>query len=264
MLKSEKMVVNYVGIKNNESMPLVRDYVVSVVRHQELATAKKKISTLRKKVEDLNPGVDGLTCDLAIITKSLSPVDADKFVKSRKDYLELVEECNKCIALDGLTAYPESDVARIRIMAHMIYSSVNLENVLENIDLGTPIKEWYTKKQGDGKIKDILATVFTRLLKTEGDLFYGVRVKRSQFDDEDVKNFIAIFGGKANRTVTTTKDKEGNKVKNTSPYGWTYNTGSKALQYSALTTLLAVILDNPSKHVVIKPDEKSAQSETTK
>lgn len=262
MLKSEKMYVNAVALKNNENMDAVRNYIVSIIRHAELEKAQRKISKDRESIQMVKPGLDALTCDLAVAIEVLGQENAGAFIKNRAEYLELVEECNNCISLDGLTAYPESDVARLKIMAHMIYPAVNLEKVLENVDLATPIKSWYSKGQGQGKLKDLLAPVFTKLLSTEGDLFYGIRVKRSQFDDEDIRHFVSIFGGTAKRTETKTKDKDGKETVKFTNYNWVDKSGNKKLQYSALTTLLGVILDNPSKHVVIKPDEKSAPKTT--
>lgn len=266
MLKSEKMYVNTVALKNDENMDTIRDYVVSIIRHAELEKAQRKISKDRESIQTAKPGIDALTCDLAIAIEVLGQENAGTFIKDRAEYLALVEECNNCISLDGLTAYPESDVARLKIMAHMIYPAVNLEKVLENIDIATPIKTWYSKGQGQGKLKDLLAPVFTKLLGTEGELFYGIRVKRSQFDDEDIRQFISIFGGTAKRTETKTKDKDGKETVKFTNYSWVDKSGNKKLQYSALTTLLGVILDNPSKHVVIKPDadEKSTPETATK
>lgn len=261
MLKNEKMYINAVALKDNDSMDTVRNYVVSIIRHAELAKAQKKISEDRDAIQTAKPGLDALTCDIAIVIEVLGQENAGAFIKNRAEYLELVEECKHCVPLDGLTAYPESDVARLKIMAHMIYPAVNLEKVLENIDLATPIKTWYSKGQGQGKLKDLLAPVFTKLLSTEGELFYGIRVKRSQFDDEDIRHFISSFGGTAKRTETKSK-KDGKEITKVSNYNWVDKSGNKKLQYSALTTLLAVILDNPSKHVVIKPDEKSTPKAT--
>lgn len=263
MLKSEKFFMNYVALKDENTMDIIRSYVISIIRHAELEKAQRKISKDREAIQTVKPGLDALTCDLAVAIEVLGQENAGTFIKDRAEYLALVEECNNCISLDGLTAYPESDVARLKIMAHMIYPAVNLENVLENVDLATPIKTWYSKGQGQGKLKDLLAPVFTKLLSTEGELFYGIRVKRSQFDDEDIRHFISIFGGTAKRAETKTKDKDGKETVKFTNYNWVDKSGNKKLQYSALTTLLAVILDNPSKHVVIKPDEKSA-SEATK
>lgn len=262
MLKSEKMFINAVALKDNDSMDTVRDYIVSIIRHAELTKAQKKISEDRDAIQKAKPGLDALTCDISVVIEVLGQENAGNFIKNRAEYLELVEECNHCVPLDGLTAYPESDVARLKIMAHMIYPAVNLEKVLEGVDLATPIKTWYSKGQGQGKLKDLLAPVFTKLLGTEGDLFYGIRVKRSNFDDEDIRHFISAFGGTAKRTEKKTK-KDGKEILTVSNYNWVDKSGNKKLQYSALTTLLGVILDNPSKHVVIKPDEKSAP-ETTK
>lgn len=261
MLKNEKMYINAVALKDENTMDTVRDYVVSIIRHAELAKAQKKISEDRDAIQTAKPGLDALTCDIAIVIEVLGQENAGAFIKNRAEYLELVEECNNCISLDGLTAYPESDVARLKIMAHMIYPAVNLEKVLENINLATPIKTWYSKGQGQSKLKDLLAPVFTKLLGTEGELFYGIRVKRSQFDDEDIRHFISSFGGTAKRTETKSK-KDGKEITKVSNYNWVDKSGNKKLQYSALTTLLGVILDNPSKHVVIKPDEKSAPKTT--
>ncbi len=66
--------------------------------------------------------------------------------------------------------------------------------------------------KGTGKLKDALLPVFCRLLGTEGDLFYGIKVRRTSFDDVDIRNFLAILAVRAKKPKPKEKDKDGKEI----------------------------------------------------
>ena len=55
-------------------------------------------------------------------------------------------------------------------------------------------------------LKNNLMPVFNKLLGSEGDYFYGIKTRKSDFSDEDLRNFLASFGGTAKRAETKVKD----------------------------------------------------------
>lgn len=57
------------------------------------------------------------------------------------------------------------------------------------------------------------------------------------------------------------KDKDGKEIVKFSNHMWIDKSGNQKTQEAAFTTLLSVILDNPEKHVVIKPEKEEEVSE---
>lgn len=253
MIKTEKFYVQSNALKDNTFSML--DYVIALVRNTELSrmqdkdTFKKGKSTIEKDHAD----IDVMTCEESVINISLGN-DAGQFIKDRAEIKALQEECAKCLSMDKITSLCLTDRIHVTLMAHAIYKSVVLDaDIFDTekggVDISKAIQAYYNK--GSMKdLKDALRPVFNKLLGSEGDYFYAIKTSRSDFEDKDLRNFLASFGGNAKRE-TTKKGKDvvfGN-------YNYVDKSGNKKVQLSAFTTLCAVVLDNAKKHSVIKPEE---------
>ena len=261
MLKTEKFYVQSNALKANNFAML--DYVTALVRNTELSRMqdKKSFKDGKATIEKDHADIDVMTCEESIINVSLGN-DAGQFIKDRAEIKALQEECAKCLSMDKITSLCLTDRIHVTLMAHAIYKNVTLDSDIFDtekggVDISKAIQAYYNK--GSMKdLKDALRPVFNKLLGSEGDYFYAIKTSRSDFEEKDLRNFLASFGGTAKRE-TTKKGKDvifGN-------YNYVDKSGNKKIQIAAFTTLCAVVLDNAKKHSVIKPEEEKQEEKAT-
>lgn len=265
MIKSEKFYVKSDAMKldNGKSTLDVFGIVKSVVRHKELEVAleKKAIRDAKEVYEMAHPGKDVMTASEEDCRVALS-VDFGEFWKARKEVEALSEECDNCLSMDLYTALPATDKVHITLIAHTIYNRVMLTSDIFDTEKGganisEPIKKFYTGKGTIKAMKDLLRPVFHKLLGEEGEYFYSIKVKNSDFSDTDIKHFLANFGGVPKREV------KGSEKKGYSygAYTWIDKSNDKKVQLKAFTDLCAVILDNSDKHTVVKSEKTESDFE---
>lgn len=265
MIKSEKFYVKSDAMKldNGKSTLDVFGIVKSVVRHKELEVAleKKAIRDAKEVYEMAHPGKDVMTASEEDCCVALS-VDFGEFWKARKEVEALSEECDNCLSMDLYTALPATDKVHITLIAHTIYNRVMLTSDIFDTEKGganisEPIKKFYTGKGTIKAMKDLLRPVFHKLLGEEGEYFYSIKVKNSDFSDTDIKHFLANFGGVPKREV------KGSEKKGYSygAYTWIDKSNDKKVQLKAFTDLCAVILDNSDKHTVVKSEKTESDFE---
>ena len=259
MLKSEKFYCKTNSLKDKNFD--FGGHVRTSVRNKELSVLqdKKTYKDSKKALEDAHADIDILTCDESIINTVLKN-DAGQFIKDRNEVVALKEEIASLpITIDQVTALCPTDRVHITLMAHAIYKNVQLDaDIFDTekggVDISKAVQAYYSK----GSIKDLkdaLRPVFNKLIGSEGDYFYGIKTKKSDFTDKDLRNFLAPFGGSAKREQTKSK-KDGVETITFKDFNYTDKSGNKKVQIAAFTTLCAVVLDNASKHEVIKPEEE--------
>lgn len=265
MLKSEKFYVKSDAMKldNGKSALDIFGIVKSVVRHKELEVAieKKAIRDAKEVYKMAHPGKDVMTASEEDCRIALG-VDFGEFWKARKEVEALTEECENCLPLDNYTSLSNTDKVHIVLIAHTIYNRVLLTSDIFDTEKGganisEPIKKFYTGKGTIKAMKDLLRPVFHKLLGEEGEYFYSIKVKNSDFSDTDIKHFLANFGGVPKREV------KGSEKKGYSygAYTWIDKSNDKKVQLKAFTDLCAVILDNSDKHTVVKPEKTESDFE---
>lgn len=261
MIKSEKFYVHSDALKNKDFSML--DYVTALVRNTELSNVqnRKTWKDAKKALEAAHANIDVMECEDAVVIETLKN-DAGQFLKDRLEIKALKEECTTCIPMDKITSLCLTDRVHVTLMAHAIYKSVVLDaDIFDTekggVDISKAIQAYYNK--GSMKdLKDALRPVFNKLLGTEGDHFYAVKTKKSDFAEKDLRHFLASFGGDAKRE-TSTKGKE----TVFSNYDYIDKSDNKKVQISAFTRLCEVVLDNASKHSVIKSNTKDEKEEKT-
>ena len=256
MLSSEKFYVRSNAMKANAGISIL-DYVKTLVRHTELSKAEDKIADAKKMIEEAHADVDPMTCADAIVIEVLKN-DADDFIKGRKEVIALRSECAECISLENVTSLCPTDRVHITLMAHAIYSGVLLDAELFDpekggVDFTKAISLFFKNGTVSSNLKDNMKTIFNKILGTEGDYFYAVKPKKSDFDKSDIMHFLSRFSGKARRSSTK---KDG--VINWGDYKYRTKT-DKNTQRRAFTEFCAVVLDNASKHSVVKPDAEDQE-----
>lgn len=261
MLNSEKIFTRSNSLKDTTFN--ARDYVETLIRHTELIKAENSISSAKKTIEDSHAGIDAMTCDELTVIEILKN-DAGKFLDGRAEVLTLRNELeNLPVKMEEVTALHQTDYVHIVLMAHACYAAVLLPEKFfdpenDGINLSEPIKNYYAKMTVNSKLKDSMKNMFAKIFAEDGNYFYAIRPKKSDFDKEDIAHFLARFSAGAKRTC-----KENKKTKEITFSTFQYRTKTeKKNQCKAFTEFLAVVLDNNEKHIVCKPEEVAEPSKS--
>ena len=224
MVSQEKFSFNDDALRDS-TFPLDR-YVLTVVRDAEYSQMlfKKSFSQARQQIETAHMDVDALKCSPQIARQALGS-KADAFLKDRAEFLTLRKEIYKYVSVKEIKKLPQTDRVHIYLLAHIVYPQIFLENVLDDVDIATPVEQWYKSGKGMGTLRKSLHPIIDRLVGKQGKYFWGINIRKSDLSDIDLFNFIASLRGKI---------------------------FSKKAQEKSFTTLLSVLAQNPEKHVVIK------------
>lgn len=252
MLKSEKIIVNTANHKNDKFGEIV-NYVKFLVRHTEFSMLLKNAtySELREEFDTLCADKDlhGLSKEELnkVITNKR---DLEDFWKYESEFRCLKSELdNNPIKLADYEKLSEIDRTFITLQAHTNLKSIQLdESFVTDANLAKMVSTYYSK--GSMKsLKDSMKSMFYNAVGKEGELFYAVKLAKSDFTDEITRNFLANFRGTAGRTTIKKRN-----VTNVSNYHYLHLETNKKVQIKALTDLFAVVLDSHNDLKIVKPE----------
>ena len=258
MLNTERIFVKTNCLKSADSSSFsVIDYVTCLIRHTESEKASNKASykSGKEALEEAHADIDVLTATEDVVRPILKE-DTDAWLKDRDEVVALKEAVRQCIPFERVTSLAPADLVHITLIAHMCYSGVLLNPDLfdpdkDGVDFSKAVNMFYQRGQVNSDVKDLLKKTLTKVLGSEGEYFYGVAPKKTDFDKEDVMHFLARFSKRASRSYSKNK-----KTKVITWGDFKYQTKTdKETQRRAFTEFCAVVLDNASKHSVLKPEE---------
>lgn len=258
MLKSSAIVIS---CKNHkiDKFDAICNFVRFTVRHNEYVkiSENKDFKALKESFTSACADVDVLTCEESLIKEKLSALDAENLINFRKEINALNAEITATgITIDEFNALSATDKVFITLQAHTAMPAIKLStDILKDIDMKTPVEKYYSQGTLKG-IKNIFRGIFNKVVSEEGELFYGVKLRNSDFSDSDLRNCLAYFRGNAKRTVTK---KDGTEIYGT--YTWACKEGTATAQAMALTNLFAVVLDRTKDYEVIKPETPVGESQ---
>lgn len=253
MLESTKIIVSAKNAKP-EKFDAIRNFVFFSIRNYEYEklTTSDEYKRLKALIEDDHEGINALTCPEDTVSEYLKDTtDRQLWLDLRKEALSLKDELSKLPTLDKYNALTDTDKVFIKLQAHTAITAIKLdESVLKDMDFTQAVNTFYSKGSMT-KIKDILKAIFTNCVGSEGELFYAVKLRKSDFGAEDIRSCLAAFRGTAKRPV----DKE----KKLGRYDWVKKDGNTKQQAMAVTNLFAVVLDRDNEYEVVKPEETTAE-----
>ena len=196
----------------------------------------KKVADLINEAEKMFTGKDWTEFSDSEMTTAFAG-STDKMTELRDDFKECEAHLASC-KCDSTTFKALADTDRIflTLMVHSVVSSEKLSADLIPEDLGGLIKTYYTHGKQVKGINASLKKCFYRFCGQDGDMFTGLKLKNSDMNGEDIRNFLAAFGGKAGRNV---KSKDGKNTVSDFDYKNDFSNRSVA---SAITNLLGVYL----------------------
>lgn len=258
MLNTEKIFVRSNCLKSADSSSFsVLDYVTCLIRHTESEKASNKASykSGKEALEEAHADIDVLTATEDVVRPILKE-DTDAWLKDRDEVVALKEAVRQCIPFERVTSLAPADLVHITLIAHTSYSGVLLNADLfdpdkDGVDFSKAVNMFYQRGQVNSDVKDLLKKTLTKVLGSEGEYFYGVAPKKTDFDKEDVMHFLARFSKRASRSYSKNKK---TKVITWGDFKYQTKTDMET-QRRAFTEFCAVVLDNASKHSVLKPEE---------
>ena len=169
MLNAEKFNSIRTNCLKDKSFSIY-DYVKTLVRHTEMNKALDKLSDAKQALEEAHAGVNYLTIDAETARQTLK------------------EECEKnCIPIERVTSLHQTDKVHIVLMAHTVYSGCLLSETLFDpeqggTDFSSSIDYYFKKATVNAELKNKLCLVFKLILGEDGDYFYGIKPKKSDFE----------------------------------------------------------------------------------
>lgn len=258
MIKSTAIVISCKNHKSDK-FDSITNFVRFAVRNfeYERVTSNNDYKNLKTSFEEACANVDLLTCEETLIKEKLSAVDAETLIVFRNEINSIKAEIESIgVTLEQYNALSDTDKVFITLQAHTAMPAIKLgTDILDGIDMKSPVQKYYSQGSLKG-IKDILRSLFGKVVGSEGELFYGVKLRNSDFADSDVRNCLAYFRGNAKRSVTK---KDGGEIYGS--YEWSKKEGSAQAQAMAVTNLFAVVLDRNKDYEVIKQPVETSQEE---
>lgn len=192
MLDLDDLAVSDEALKSSD-VSEVKKYVMALIRHEELLklTNKRNFRELKTLMYDSHANIDPMTCEEVIIHQTLKD-KAEIFIKARKEILELKNICSKLPSIQEIKSLTLTDKVHIELIAHTFYKSITFDNsVIDEVQSGIDalLNIVYKTSRNQSKLKNIIKSILHRLLGSEGMYFYGIKVRRSNLHDVDIRTF---------------------------------------------------------------------------
>lgn len=246
MLKAENIIIRTINHKP-EQFDKICGFVRFLAWDAEYTNTKRTYSKMASMISEKFPFANLAEIDV----KELILVDGlevQKFIETRKRMREVDEILNN-LAKEGFTkiAYDDlnsTDRIFLTLQAHTAVKGIQIdESVLtksngEKLDFEPLINKWIANGQKFADIRKALSAIFSKMVSSEGDLFYPIKIKKGDLPESDVRHFLGAFLGKTGRTD-----------KGTGRYQYLTDISDKKV-LSAVTDLFAVTLESDCIEVV--------------
>lgn len=198
MLELDNLLLNDRALKNID-VSRVKRYVVSIIRHEELSKLinRTRFTDSKRIIFESHVNVDPMTCEKNILYPILRG-KAELFIKDREEVLKLYKICSGLPTIEEINELAVTDRVHIELLAHLFCKYSILDNkIFDSKQDGIDIQfETITKMANKiSRLKDILRPIFYRLVGREGNFFYGIKVRKSDFHDKDIRNFFVSLSG---------------------------------------------------------------------
>lgn len=255
MLDYTKIIVSAKNIIDGQ-VDNISNFVTFKVRFTELEAINRKMKANKEALEKEYTSVIDFNAYAATEEQCKKSgvifEDWTNNVKERNTILEEIEKTG-CTS-DMFNALDTIDRTFITLQARACGVNVSLPNSITKEQGIETLVSTYRENGSLTDIKGRLKLIFKKTVGENGLMFYGVKLTKSDFSDEIVRDFCARFTGKASRTTVKTK----NVTKN-NPYAYSHRENSEKYQAEMLTELFAIILDSSKDYTVLNETEKTVK-----
>lgn len=171
----------------------VAKYVRAIIRKSERTKilSKKSFKDAQEELLNAHFDIDVMNCNNEIIYQVLTS-NAEKYIKDKEQFLLLNQEIlNLSPPKKELHSLCTTDKVHLYLIAHQISAAINLDdNFFKHIDFQIPFKQLYEKycdkSYPMSHLKKDMRTYLYKLMGSEGELFYGIKVKNSDISTKDI------------------------------------------------------------------------------
>lgn len=193
MLKLDDFQVVDKALKESAAS-MVKKYVISLVRNTELhrILKKKSFREARTALDNAHVGIDIMTCEPNIVHQVLRK-KADQFIKARTEISCLYKICSELPGIHEIASLSISDRMHVFLLAYILKKDVvqNIDifdNEKDNMEMlfDKIINNCKRGLVGDKTVKPLLCSCFHRLLGSEGEYFYAIKIRRSDISKTNI------------------------------------------------------------------------------
>ena len=222
----------------SENIDKAKNLVVFKVREYELSKLKndKEYKTCLEKLNDAYPTKSAEKLTDKQVKQALG-TDAELYKKHLECIAQVAEDMDKTgVTPADFNALADVDKTFILLEVH---KNVKAVSVPVAGDFEAPVRKYFEDGTATGAVKDLFRSAFHNAVGTAGELFKGVKIKKSDIADTDIRYALAGFVSGAGRAKT--KDDDGNEKLD--DYKWILNTGKDRIAKVG-SDLFAVILES--------------------
>lgn len=183
----------------------VMQYVRAIIRNDELDKILKKRSFRdgQNELWNSHADIDAMTCDEDVVYQVLK-AKASQYIEDRKNVVLLKKICRELPALKEINELCVTDKMHLILIAHELCPSINFAvSFFEYADVVMAFDKWsrrfFFNSKGMSYFKDCLRSIFFKLAGQEGNLFYGIKIRRSNLHDMDIMEFVISILKEKNR-----------------------------------------------------------------
>lgn len=184
----------------------VAKYVRAIIRKSELAKilSKKSFKDAQEELLNAHFDIDVMSCSNEIIYQVLTS-NAEKYIKDREQVLLLNQEIlNLSPSEKEINSLCTTDKTHLYLIAHQISAAIILDDdFFKHIDFQVPFKQlydkYYDKSYPLSHLKKDMRTYLYKLMGSEGELFYGIKVKNSDISTKDIMTFMFAIENEKNK-----------------------------------------------------------------
>lgn len=200
MKNLDKMKIKDRTIKNEKEREALI-YVRALIRNAELEKILKKrmFKDAQNELMNAHIGIDVMTCDEKTIYQVLKR-KAENYIEDRKQVIMLKKECQVLPSSNDIEALSLTDQIHLTLIAHTLCKTINLsEHLLEIAKIPLPLYEWPEKFRANSNGKKIINSCCYKMLKNEGNLFYGIKIRKGCLKEENIKYLLFLLKFEKNR-----------------------------------------------------------------
>lgn len=207
MKKIDTISLNTINSNFKAEKADIMNYVTSIIRREELAKVTSNLVSLEEVLTD------------SYKTKSVSELSESELKTALgsdyAEYCDLIDlkkelelELSSLHTKEDIQALSEVDQLFLLLNARISYKGLKLSESMVPDNLSVAIKDFFANGSMS-TIKSDLRTVFNSQFNREGDLFYAMKLKKSDFDESDIRNFLGRLVNPASRKL----DKKSKELK---------------------------------------------------